>query len=124
MPVRHVSVVSLPVSNPDRSSAFFCDSLGFELRRDAPLGPQGGRWIEVAPPGAQTSLTLVTWFEDMTPGSVQGLVLDTADIERTRGELSRKQVVLSEIKNAPWGRYCTFQDPDGNGFVLVQAGAR
>ena len=121
--IKHVQLVTIFVNDQDKAVDFYVNKLGLEKRVDSDYAP-GYRWIEVAPPGAQTSLTLVTWFEDMTPGSVQGLVLDTADIERTRGELSRKQVVLSEIKNAPWGRYCTFQDPDGNGFVLVQAGAR
>jgi uncharacterized glyoxalase superfamily protein PhnB len=27
---------------------------------------------------------------------------------------------LAEIKEEPWGRYTTFQDPDGNGWILRQ----
>ena len=123
MTLRHLSIVSLPVTDTDRSLAFFRDQLGFEVRRDVPLGPHGGRWVEVVPPGGQTSMTLVTWFEKMPAGSVQGLVLDTADVERTHAELRRRKVEVSEIKSAPWGRYCTLQDPDGNGLVVAEAGA-
>jgi hypothetical protein len=27
----------------------------------------------------------------------------------------------SPIRSAPWGRYATFSDPDGNGWVLQEA---
>src|SRR5215831_11033248 len=118
--IHHVGIVSLPVADQDRSIAFFRDTLGFEVRRDAPMGSGGARWIEIAPPGAKTSLTLVTWFDAMQPGGVQGLVLNTTDIEKTHAGLSKKKVEVSAIQNAPWGRYCTLKDPDKNGLVIVQ----
>jgi predicted enzyme related to lactoylglutathione lyase len=77
--------------------------------------------VQVAPPGAQTSLSLVTWFPNMPPGSVQGLVLITDDIEEAHRLLSARGVRFhGPIEAAPWGRYSTFADPDGNGWVLQQ----
>jgi len=61
-----VGVVSVPVSDPERSKAFYVDQLGFELVRDDDSIP-GIRWVQVAPRGSSTSLTLVTWFDTM-PG--------------------------------------------------------
>ncbi len=59
MQLTHLQIVSVPVSDQDRARTFYVDVLGFELRRDGTFG-QGQRWVEVAPAGAQTSLTLVT----------------------------------------------------------------
>jgi len=73
------------------------------------------------PKGAETSITLVSWFEKMPPGVLQGMVLDTDDIDVTHGELKRRGLDISEIDNAPWGRYATFSDPDGNGWIVQQA---
>ncbi|KAE8765771.1 VOC family protein [Georgenia thermotolerans] len=119
--ITHLQVVSVPVSDQDRAKAFYVDTLGFELRRDNPMGP-GQRWVEVAPPGAATSLTLVTWFPTMPPGSLKGLVLATDDVDRAVAELHERGVeFLDPLTDAPWGRWATFDDPDGNGWVLQQS---
>jgi uncharacterized glyoxalase superfamily protein PhnB len=89
----------------------------------APFMP-GARWIELAPAGAQTVLTLVTWFENMKPGGVTGLVLETDDVDGDAALLKERGVEISVIEPAPWGRYATFSDPDGNGWVLQQSGRR
>ena len=117
----HLQVVSVPVSDQDRAKAFYVDTLGFELRRDNPMGP-GQRWVEVAPPGAATSLTLVTWFPTMPPGSLKGLVLATDDVDRAVAELQERGVrFVDPLTDSPWGRWATFDDPDGNGWVLQQS---
>lgn len=117
MAIHHLSLVSLPVADQDRSIAFF-KKLGFEVQRDAPMGPH--RWVEIAPPGAQTTVTLVTWFDQIPPGCVQGLVLNTGDIDATRFDLDKDGVAVSQVETAPWGRHCTLRDPDGNGLVIVE----
>lgn len=48
-----VGTVLIPVSDQDRALEFYVDTLGFEKRLDGPFG-EGGRWVEVAPPGAAT----------------------------------------------------------------------
>jgi catechol 2,3-dioxygenase-like lactoylglutathione lyase family enzyme len=119
MTVTHVQLVSVPVSDQDRARDFYVDVLGFDLVRDNPMGP-GGRWVQVAPKGAATALTLVTWFPTMPPGSLKGLVLETDDLDADVARLRERGVVFADggIQTAPWGRYATFDDPDGNGIVL------
>lgn len=46
------------------------ETLRFELVRENPIGP-AQRWIEAKPPGADTTLTLVTWFETMPARSLR-----------------------------------------------------
>ena len=123
MKIRRLAIVSIPVRDQERSKGFYRDVLGFQLITDSPF--QGdARWIQLAPPGAETAITLVTWFEDMPPGCIQGLVLETDDIEGAYQALSERGLQLDPIADAPWGRYSTFSDPDGNGWVLQQSTAR
>ncbi|MET8088060.1 glyoxalase superfamily protein [Micromonospora sp. NPDC005197] len=120
MTVTHVQLLSVPVTDQDRARDFYVDVLGFDLVRDNPMGPDGGRWVQVAPPGAATALTLVTWFPTMPPGSLKGLVLETDDLDADVARLRERGVDFANggIQSAPWGRYATFDDPDGNGIVL------
>ena len=120
MNIRRIDIVSVPVSDPAVSKIFYSETLGFDVIRDDPMGPDR-RWIQLMPKGAETSITLVSWFEKMPPGVLQGMVLDTDDIDVTHGELERRGLDISEIDNAPWGRYATFSDPDGNGWIVQQA---
>ena len=118
--LNRIDIVSIPVSDQAKAKSFYVDLLGFEVVRENPMGPDR-QWVEVAPPGAETSITLVTWFDSMPPGSVQGLVLDTSDIESAHETLSNRGLEIGNIENAPWGKFATFSDPDNNGWVLQES---
>jgi catechol 2,3-dioxygenase-like lactoylglutathione lyase family enzyme len=120
MAITHLQLISLPVADQDRSREFYVDVLGFDLVRDNPMGPDQ-RWVQVAPKGAQTSITLVTWFPTMPPGSVKGTVLETDDLDGDVATLTASGVQIEGgIQEQPWGRFVTFGDPDGNGIVLQE----
>jgi catechol 2,3-dioxygenase-like lactoylglutathione lyase family enzyme len=119
MRLNRIEVISIPVSDQDRAKSFYRDVLGFVLLRDVPMSPQA-RWIQLTPEGAETSISLVTWFDSMRPGGIKGLVLHTDDIVAAHKSLSERGVLLSEIKTEPWGLFATFEDPDGNGWLLRQ----
>lgn len=112
-----IAIVSVPVSDQAKAKAFYTDVLGFSVVSDNPMGPQQ-RWVQLEPSGGGASITLVTWFESMKPGGQQGLVLTTGDIDARRAELAARGVEISEVQSQPWGRFATFRDPDGNGWVL------
>ena len=84
--ISHIDIVSIPVRDQNIAKAFYREKLGFETVRDNPMGPDR-RWVQLAPPSALTSITLVTWFEKMPPGCVQGLVLATDDVVAARSAL-------------------------------------
>ena len=119
MHVRRIAIVSVPVSDQEAAKRFYTDMLGFSTVRDNPMGPDQ-RWVQVGPPGAETSVTLVTWFPAMRPGSITGLVLETDDVAADHARLRSRGVVISDLAEVPWGRHATFTDPDGNGWVLQQ----
>ncbi len=119
MAITSFEIVSVPVSDQQRAKNFYRDILGFDLVREEPMGP-GQSWIQLAPKGSATTIALVTWFDAMRPGGLQGVMLNVTDIDRDHAELRGRGLALSEIRAEPWGRYATFSDPDGNGWILRQ----
>ncbi len=121
MALTNLQVVSVPVSDQERAKQFYVGMLGFAEEIDASFG-ESMRWIMLRPPGSGTAVTLVTWFETMPAGSMKGAVLGCDDLEKTLAELSALGVAFNEdeVQQAPWGRWKTFDDPDGNGWVLQQ----
>lgn len=117
MSLYRIQLLSVPVSDQDRARDFYVGTLGFDLVADNVMGP-GQRWVQVRPRDGQTSITLVTWFETMPPGSLKGLVIETDDLDGDVAALAARGVKTGEISDAPWGRYVTLDDPDGNGLVL------
>ena len=54
----------------------------------------------------------------MPAGTLKGTVFETDALESDVAALREKGVNIGEIEVAPWGRFVTFDDPDGNGIVL------
>ena len=117
--IQGIQIVPVPVADQERARAFYVDTLGFEMRADDSWG-EGMRWVEVAPKGSAISLTLVTWFESMPPGTLQGLVVGADDIQATYDELVARGVPFDfPPTEMPGGTQAVFRDPDGNGLVLA-----
>jgi uncharacterized glyoxalase superfamily protein PhnB len=51
---------------------------------------------------------------------LQGVMLNSSDIDGDHRLLSSRGLQLSNIEQQPWGRYAMFKDPDGNGWILRQ----
>jgi catechol 2,3-dioxygenase-like lactoylglutathione lyase family enzyme len=116
----YISVISVPVRNPDVAKTFYTNVLGFEVEidQDSP----GLRWVMLRHPQAQTAITLTTWFDTMPAGSLRGTVIAVPDIEQAFSELRSKGALddEAEIESAPWGRWVTLDDPDGNSWIVQQ----
>lgn len=116
--MKTIEIISIPVSDQQASKAFY-QKLGFELLVDIPFG-KDQQWIQLGFPGSQSSITLVTWFEKMPPGSVQGLVIKSEDVEGDYQNLLEKGIAVAPIDKTPWGKFASFKDPDGNGLSFHQ----
>jgi predicted enzyme related to lactoylglutathione lyase len=119
MAIDSFEILSVPVSNQQRAKSFYRDVLGFALIREEPIGPDMS-WIQLAPQGQTVTIALVTWFENMKPGGLQGVMVNTKDIDAEHSLLTSRGLKIGEIKQVPWGRYAMFTDPDGNGWILRQ----
>lgn len=114
-----IAIISIPVRDQKTSKSFYTDVLGGKVIEEMPFGP-GTQWIRIELPGVETRIVLANWFPQMQPGCIQGIVLTTGDIAATYAELKKRGLAISEIKKQPYGQEATFQDPDGNGWVLQQ----
>jgi catechol 2,3-dioxygenase-like lactoylglutathione lyase family enzyme len=117
--IRRISVISIPVSDPDRAKAFYAETLGFDVLSDSEFG-DGRRWIQLAPEGSgNTSITLTTWFDDYPPGTVRGNLLEVRDLDDAKVELTHRGLEFpGDDMDTPWGRFADFADPDGNRWSL------
>lgn len=120
MALSYVSVVSVFVSDQDRSIDFFVNKLGFEKTADMPFG-EGERWIEIKAPDGQTTINL---YKAPGPGvgsdGFSRLSFYSDDVRGTVEDMRSKGVEITEDPNEqPWGVQAQFKDPDGNGYVIV-----
>ena len=115
-----IELVSVPVTDQTRSKEFYQDKLGFKLISDDQFG-DGQRWVQLEPPGGGPGITLVTWFPEMRPGSLTGLLLACDDVDDAYAGLRDRGVGFSgPPEDMQWGRFASLQDPDGNTWLLRQ----
>jgi catechol 2,3-dioxygenase-like lactoylglutathione lyase family enzyme len=87
--VSKVANVIIPVADQDRMIDFYTETLGLEKRADVPFGDEvEGRWVEVAPSGADTPIALCPPGPNNEAGGKDtGITLQTDDIETYHAQL-------------------------------------
>jgi catechol 2,3-dioxygenase-like lactoylglutathione lyase family enzyme len=98
--VSKVANVIIPVADQDRMIDFYTETLGLEKRADVPFGDEvEGRWVEVAPSGADTPIALCPPGPNTEAGGKDtGITLQTDDIEAYHAQLRDRGVdVDSEV---------------------------
>ena len=114
-----LELVMLPVADIDRSLAFYRDQVGFAV--DVDVAPaEGVRVVQLTPPGSYCSVTMTSGMAQASsePGSLRGLHLVVADIEKQRAELVERGVDVSPVQDMGGVLYAWFADPDGNTWAL------
>jgi hypothetical protein len=79
--------------------------------------------VQLTPPGSACSIGLGTGLPvyEAPPGSVRGLHLVVADIERARADLVGRGVDVGAVQDVGGGvLYASLQDPDGNTLTLQE----
>jgi catechol 2,3-dioxygenase-like lactoylglutathione lyase family enzyme len=144
-----LEVVVIPVSDVDRAKEFY-GRLGWRLDADF-AGQDDYRVIQFTPPGSGCSVIFGKHVTAAAPGSAQGLYLVVGDVEAARADLLGRGVAISAAFHAPddahaggdepylFGRvrvsgpdldrrsyrsFASFNDPDGNGWLLQEVTAR
>jgi catechol 2,3-dioxygenase-like lactoylglutathione lyase family enzyme len=121
-----VATVIVPVSDQDRAIEFYLDKLGFEKRTDVPFGKtEGERWVEVAPPGAATTIAIVPPREGEPTGIETRIALGSSAIDADHADLRARGVdVDAEVMRmgGPVPPMFFLRDPDGNRLLVVERG--
>ena len=122
-----LEVVILPVSDIDRSVAFYRDQVGFELDHDTTT--EHMHVVQLTPRGSGCPIVFgdLPSQREMAPGSIKGLQLCVADAHAAREQLTSRGVDCSEIMEfSPddGGTFFGFADPDGNSWAVQQLKVR
>ena len=121
--ISKVGTVVIPVADQDKAIEFYVDTLGFEKRADVPFG-NGYRWVEVAPPGADTTIALAPPPEGKPSGNREtGIGLQTTDIDSLHADLKAAGVdVDAEVSRMgdPVPPLLWLRDPEGNSLMIVE----
>ncbi|WP_030721599.1 VOC family protein [Streptomyces sp. NRRL F-2580] len=132
-----LEVVPVPVTDMDRAKAFYAEKIGFKVDLDDEVAP-GVRIIQMTPPGSRCSIAMLQGMpaapgtRTMAPGTLHGLQLCVVDIEAAHRNLTDRGVDVSPVrhvgatgweegKGGTWNSFLTFNDPDGNGWVVQEA---
>jgi catechol 2,3-dioxygenase-like lactoylglutathione lyase family enzyme len=142
-----LEIVVIPVSDVDRAKEFYA-RLGWRL--DAEFAGDDYRVIQFTPPGSGSSVIFGKNVTAAAPGSAQGLYLVVSDIEAARKELIARGIKVSETfhgdgvyagpdepylfgrrrvsgpdpQHRTYRSFASFNDPDGNGWLLQEVTAR
>lgn len=123
-PISRVRLVSVKVRDLDAAISFWRDKVGFAVHSDVPYG-EGDRWVEIAPPGAQTGFTLLgpanqAWSE---PEEWSPALLACEDVDAAVAALKARGVeftgpVMRGGNGVP--PMVFFLDQDGRRFLLTE----
>ncbi|RSN03804.1 glyoxalase [Streptomyces sp. WAC 01325] len=139
-----LEVVVVPVTDVDRAKDFYT-GLGWRLDADVATG-EDFRVVQTTPPGSPASVIFGTSVSPQTPGSAQGLHLIVDDIGAAHDELKRRGADPGDVfhdaggvfhhagtdarvpgpdpRRSSYGSFLSFNDPDGNGWVLQEITTR
>lgn len=139
-----LEVIVIPVSEVERSKRFYAQ-LGWRLDADVD-GSDGFRVIQFTPPGSDASVIFGRHVTSAVPGSVEGLHLVVTDIQASRSALIARGIDVGEVfhdaggvfhrsgidgrvsgpdpRRSSYGSFATFDDPDGNRWVLQEVTVR
>jgi catechol 2,3-dioxygenase-like lactoylglutathione lyase family enzyme len=122
-----LEVVVLPVSEIDRSVAFYRDAVGFHLDHDT--HNEHMHVVQLTPPGSGCSIVFgdLPSQSGMAPGSMRALQLVVPDATVARKELLDRGVPVSEVTvftETDGGTFFGFSDPDGNTWSVQEIRAR
>ena len=140
-----LEVVVLGVSDVDRAKTFY-EKLGWRLDGDFASQDGNFRALQLTPHNSQASIIFGKGIPSPKPGSADSLTLAVDDIDAAREDLLARGVDVSEVfhfaggpfNNAvptpriggrdPEGRsyysFASFEDPDGNGWLLQEIQTR
>jgi lactoylglutathione lyase len=125
--ITELHTVALYVADQDRAKRFYVDTLGFEARADQPGMGGIGRWIEVAPAGAQTSFMLADaagFNQQDRIGQSADVTLRCEDARALHAELASRGVPVTEPETQRFGTFIDITDPDGHRLRVVDTHGR
>ncbi|MCR2812281.1 VOC family protein [Microbacterium sp. zg.Y1090] len=118
-----IELIFVPVTDVDRAKDFYV-KIGFHADHDQ-VPYEGPRFVQLTPPGSACSIAFGTGLGSrMQPGSQDSIQVVVPDADEALAQLRRAGVAAQGVDEQAWGRFVTFDDPDGNTWTLQQLPSR
>ncbi len=118
-----IELIFVPVTDVDRAKAFYVDQVGFTDDHDVQVNDDL-RFVQLTPPGSACSIAFGTGITDMTPGTQNSIQVVVPDADEAHRHLVANGVAATDVDERAWGRFVTFEDPDGNTWALQELPAQ
>lgn len=114
-----IELIFVPVSDVDRSKDFY-SKIGFHADHDqTPV--EGLRFVQFTPPGSACSIAFGTGLGiQLEPGQQNTIQVVVPDADEALAHLRGAGVEAQGVDEQAWGRFVTFDDPDGNTWTLQE----
>ncbi|MFE6736669.1 VOC family protein [Microbacterium sp. NPDC057650] len=114
-----IELIHVPVTDVDRAKEFYV-KIGFNADHDHQVNDQL-RFVQMTPPGSACSIAFGTGIGgDLEPGQQDSIQVVVPDADEALAHLRSLGVPADGVDEQPWGRFVTFDDPDGNAWTLQQ----
>ena len=114
-----IELIFVPVSDVDRSKEFY-EKIGFHADHDQ-VPYEGLRFVQMTPPGSACSIAFGTNLgEGLLPGQQNTIQVVVPDADEALAHLQGLGVAAQGVDEQAWGRFVTFDDPDGNTWTLQE----
>ncbi|MBT2476451.1 VOC family protein [Microbacterium sp. ISL-103] len=114
-----IELIFVPVSDVDRSKEFY-EKIGFHADHDQ-VPYEGLRFVQMTPPGSACSIAFGTNLgEGLLPGQQNTIQVVVPDADEALAHLRALDVDAQGVDEQDWGRFVTFDDPDGNTWTLQE----
>jgi catechol 2,3-dioxygenase-like lactoylglutathione lyase family enzyme len=137
-----IEVITIPVTDVDKASAFYTQQVGFAMDVDYHPTPDF-RVMQLTPPCSKSSIQIGVGLTDVAPGSARATYLAVTDIKTAHLELAQRGVAVSAVRHKSpveqwtgdwkpgadpdrrdYASIIEFADPDGNTWIVQEIGFR
>ncbi|KRA23971.1 glyoxalase [Microbacterium sp. Root61] len=118
-----IELIFVPVTDVDRARDFYV-KIGFHLDHDQ-VPFEGLRFVQLTPPGSACSIAFGEGLGvDLEPGQQNTIQVVVPNADEALAHLRGLGVEAAGVDDQAWGRFVTFDDPDGNTWTLQELPVR
>lgn len=114
-----IELIFVPVTDVDRAKDFYV-KIGFNADHDQQVSDEL-RFVQMTPPGSACSIAFGTGLGGgLQPGQQDSIQVVVPDADAALAQLRDAGVEANGVDEQAWGRFVTFDDPDGNTWTLQE----
>ena len=114
-----IELIFVPVTDVDRAKEFYV-KIGFHPDHDQQVSDDL-RFVQLTPPGSACSIAFGAGLGvTLQPGQQDTIQVVVPDADEALAHLRSAGVEADGVDEQAWGRFVTFDDPDGNSWTLQE----